>query len=136
MHPQPMSVFVSYSSTDQKWAKELISHLIGEGLKVRDPRSEFFPGDNWSLEIGKALESSNALVLLVSPSAMKSESFRRETEYALGSKRFRDRLIPVIVKDTPKLPWILRHLNPEKGDPSRVSKRILKRLTAAGASAN
>jgi hypothetical protein len=136
MHPQRMSVFVSYSSTDQKWAKELISHLVEEGLKVRDPRSEFFPGDNWSLEIGKALESSNALVLLVSPSAMKSESFRRETEYALGSKRFRDRLIPVIVKDTPKLPWILRHLNPEKGDPSRVSKRILKRLTAAGSSAN
>ena len=136
MHPQCMSVFVSYSSSDQKWAKELISHLEDEGLKVRDPRSEIFPGDNWSLEIGKALESSNALVLLVSPSAIKSESFRRETEYALGSKRFRDRLIPVIVKDTPKLPWILRHLNPEKGDPSRVSKRILKRLTAAGSSAN
>jgi len=136
MHPQSMNVFVSYSSSDQKWAKELISHLQEEGLKVRDPRSEFFPGDNWSLEIGKALESSNALVLLVSPSAVKSESFRRETEYALGAKRFRDRLIPVIVKDTPKLPWILRHLNPEKGDPSQVSKRILKRLTAAESSAN
>jgi TIR domain len=136
MHPQCMSVFVSYSLGDRKWAKELISHLEEEGVKVRDPRSKLFPGDNWSLEIGKALESSNALVLLVSPSAMKSESFRRETEYALGSKRFRDRLIPVIVKDTPKLPWILRHLNPEKGDPSRVSKRILKRLTAAASSAN
>lgn len=129
-----MSVFVSYSSSDQKWAKELISHLQEEGLRVRDPRSEFFPGDNWSLEIGKALESSNALVLLVSPSAVKSESFRRETEYALGAKRFRDRLIPVIVKETPKLPWILRHLNPERGDPSRVSKRILKRLAAAQSS--
>lgn len=136
MHPQRMSVFVSYSSSDQKWAKELISHLQEEGVKVRDPRSDFAPGDNWSLEIGKALESANALVLLVSPSAIKSESFRRETEYALGSKRFRDRLIPVIVKDTPELPWILRHLNPEKGDPSRVSKRILKRLTAAESSAN
>jgi len=129
-----MSVFVSYSLSDQKWAKELISHLEQEGLKIKDPRSDIMPGENWSLEIGKALESANALVLLVSPSAIKSESFRRETEYALGSKRFRDRLIPVIVKDTPKLPWILRHLNPEKGDPSLVSKRILKRLAAAHSS--
>lgn len=136
MHPQCMSVFVSYSSSDQKWAKELISHLEEEGVKVRDPRSDFTPGDNWSLQIGKALESANALILLVSPSAMKSESFRGETEYALGSKRFRDRLIPVIVKDTPELPWILRHLNPEKGAPSQVSKRILKRLMAAQSSAN
>jgi hypothetical protein len=134
MHPQSMSVFISYSSGDRKWAKELISHLEEEGLKIKDPRSDIMPGENWSLESGKALESSNALVLLVSPSAIKSESFRRETEYALGSKRFRDRLIPVIVKDTPKLPWILRHLNPEKGDPSRVSKRILKRLAAAHSS--
>ena len=131
-----MSVFVSYSSSDQKWAKELISRLEEEGVKVRDPRSEFTPGENWSLEIGKALESANALILLVSPSAIKSESFLHETEYALGSKRFRDRLIPVILKDTPELPWILRHLNPERGDPSRVSKRILKRLSAAQSSAN
>lgn len=110
--------------------------LEGEGVKIRDPRSDVVPGENWSLEAGKALESANALILLVSPAAIKSESFRRETEYALGSKRFRDRLIPVIVKETPELPWILRHLNPEKGDPSRVSKRILKRLTAAQSSAN
>lgn len=131
-----MSVFISYSSGDRKWAKDLISCLEEEGVEVRDPRSNFTPGENWSLEIGKALESANALILLVSPSAIKSESFRRETEYALGSKRFRDRLIPVIVKDTPELPWILRHLSPEKGDPSRVSKRIVRRLTAAQSSAD
>jgi len=131
-----MSAFISYSSGDRKWAKELISRLEKEGVQVRDPRSDFTPGENWSLEIGKALESANALILLISPSAIKSESFRRETEYALGSKRFRDRLIPVIIKDTPELPWILRRLNPEKGDPSQVSKRIRKRLTAAQSSAD
>jgi len=129
-----MSVFVSYSLNDQQWARELISHLKEEGVSVRDPLSDLEPRDNWSLKIGKALESANALVLLISPSAMKSEFFQREAEYALSSKRFRNRLIPVIVKDTPEVPWILRHLNPEKGSPLQVSKRIHKRLTAAQSS--
>lgn len=134
LHSQHMSVFVSYSLDDQAWAKKLISHLKQEGVSVRDPLADLEPGDNWSLEIGKALESANALVLLLSPAAVKSESFQRETEYALSTKRFRNRLIPVIIEDTPELPWILRHLNPEKGSPSQVSKRIHKRLMAAQSS--
>lgn len=131
-----MNVFVSYATEDRKWAEELIALLEKEGLKVWDPRTRLAPGDNWSLEIGRALESANAMILLLSPSALKSEHVRHEMEYALSSKRFRDRLIPVIVKDTPQIPWILERMMLVKGAPRQASKRILGRLTAAQASAS
>lgn len=127
-HPRCVDVFVSYASEDRAWARELISHLEEKGLNVSDPASELSPGDNWSLEIGKALEGAGAMVVLVSPASARSESAQRDLDYALGSKKFRDRLIPVIVKPTDKVPWILRRLDPVKGTPSQASERIAKRL--------
>jgi hypothetical protein len=73
------------------------------------------------------------MIVLVSPAAAQSDQLAREIEYALTSKRFRNRLIPVIVKPTKKLPWILDRLNPEKGEPSRVSERIVERLKTSQA---
>ncbi len=123
-----MDVFVSYASEDQAWAQQLISHLEEKGLNVSDPASELSPGDNWSLEIGRALEGAEAMIVLVSPASAKSAGVQRELEYALMSKRFEDRLIPVVVKPTNKFPWILRRLDPVKGTPSQASERIAKRL--------
>jgi hypothetical protein len=136
--PQPqkvVSVFLSYAHTDQKWAQELILQLSERGIDVWEASSKLSPGDNWPLEVGKALERAQAMIVLVSPAAARSPNVRREIEYALGSKRFRDRLIPIIVKKTDRIPWILHHLNPVKGGkPSEVSERVVRRLNASAAS--
>jgi hypothetical protein len=97
-------------------------------MLVWDPESELAPGDNWPLEIGKALASAEAMIVLVSPAAADSKMLREEVSYALGSRKFKDRLIPVIIRPTSKMPWILKRLKPEKGDPAEVSKRIIHRL--------
>jgi len=123
-----MRVFLSYAAEDRKWAQELISSLQDAGLQVWDGAAELANGNNWFLETGKALEGANAMVVLLSPAAAKSEGLKREIDYALTSKRFKHRLIPVIVKPTAKIPWILQRLRPETGDPSSVSKRIVRRL--------
>jgi len=123
-----MNVFISCTSEDSKWAEELASKLKRRGIDVWHASSRLAPGDNWPLEVGKALERAKAMVILLSPAAAESENLRRELEYALASERFRDRLIPVIVKPTRKVPWILERFNPEKGSPSEVSRRIVQRL--------
>lgn len=130
-----MSIFVSYSHRDEKWAREFIHHLSEEGIEVWDAESELSPGDNWNLEVGKALERASAMIVLLSPASARSANLRREIEYALGSRKFQDRLIPVIVKPTDDIPWILKRFKPIRGsNPSRVSERVARRLKAGAAS--
>jgi len=105
-----MRVFLSYAQSDREVAKELASRLEEAGHSVWLPDDELFPGENWALEIGKALNESEAMVVLLSPQAMKSDWVRKEIEFALGARQYRGRLIPVMVKPTSDIPWILKKL--------------------------
>jgi hypothetical protein len=102
-----MKVFISYSGPDEKWADLLRERLAREGIDVWNPRSEITPGENWGLKYGKGLEASDAMIVLVSPDSAKSDWVQHEIEYALSSPRFRDRLIPLLVRPTARIPWIL-----------------------------
>src|SRR5712672_76203 len=103
-----MKVFLCYSQEDSEIAKVLAGRLADAGLDLWDPAETLFPGDNWALRIGEALEKSDAMIALVSPASMKSPSVRQEIEYALGSPRYKGRLLPVIVKPSKDMPWILK----------------------------
>jgi hypothetical protein len=105
-----MKVFLSYSEKDSDVAKELAAQLEKAGFDTWDPAEVRFPGDNWALRIGKALQESEAMVVLISPDSMKSKTVRQEIDYALGSSRYKGRLIPVVVKPTKDSPWILKKL--------------------------
>jgi hypothetical protein len=123
-----MRVFISHSDEDRLLANQIATKLEKAGNQVWFDESEIDPGENILRKIGEALDSSDAMVVIVSPAAGNSRVVQEEVSYALGSKKFKNRLIPVIVKPTSKMPWILKKLNPEKGDPAEVSKRIIHRL--------
>ena len=95
-----MQVFLSYSSTDRKFARRLATELSNRGYTVWDPEARLFPGDNWHLKIGEALQKSKAMVVLLSPDATKSEWVRREVEYAIGDRNYQQRVFPVLIKPT------------------------------------
>ena len=68
------------------------------------------------------------MVVLLTPNSISSPHVKAEMAYALGSKCYRNRLIPVAVGGREQLPsseipWIVRKLhwvdlpNPESGDP-------------------
>jgi len=109
-HKSGMKIFISHSESDEKWARLLRSRLSEEGFEVWNSASDIAPGDNWLLKSGKALEAADAMIVLLSPDSAKSDSVRSEIEFALGSPQFRDRLIPLLVKPTEDIPWILRKL--------------------------
>jgi len=125
-----MRVFLSYSPADERFAKQLALELTQRGCDVWDPRAELFAGDNWAEQIGQALKQSRAMVVLLSPDSVKSDSVRREIAYALGNANYAGRLFPVLLRPTEDVPWILRRLQliHAKDNPAEISKRIASAL--------
>lgn len=105
-----MRVFLSHSAGDREVARELGDRLEAAGLDVWDAGSEVLPGDNAHLKIGEALQSSNAMVVVWSPEAVKSDAVQQEVQFALGSARYQGRLVSVISKPTRDIPPVLRRL--------------------------
>ncbi len=123
-----MIVFISHSSKDSKWAQDLSQRLRQEGLEVSNPSSDYDPGNNFFLEAARALDRADAMIVLISPAFVGSEWAGKELEYALFSQKFKDRLIPVILRPDAEMPWILRRLQPlEAHDPATVDE-IIRRL--------
>jgi len=102
-----VQVFLSYAHGDRALAEQLAEDLRKRGLSVWSHEAELLPGDNVWLRNGEALKNSEAMVVLVSPEAMRSEWVQHEIEYALGNRNYEDRLFPVQVRPTASMPWIL-----------------------------
>src|SRR5262245_60865989 len=106
-----MKIFLSYSSSDRKTAEELAKQLTDRGVSVWMADPELPPGANSPLQIGRAVAKADAMSVIASPDAMRSDEVRREIDYALTSPRFKNRFFPVKAQETRDAPWILRELN-------------------------
>ncbi|MBL7094195.1 toll/interleukin-1 receptor domain-containing protein [candidate division KSB1 bacterium] len=130
-----MKVFISHSYKNESLAQKIAEILKKAGLDVWDGR-EILPGDNWADKVSHALNESDAMVVLLTSDSLKSRSVRHEIEFALGEKRFRRRLIPVLVGSPDKFsgedfPWILNHLKTVKLTESENNEEDLKQITQA-----
>jgi TIR domain len=110
-----MKVFISHADQDEALASKIVSSLEDAGLEVWYDRREVLPGDNWADRIAHGLRETNAMVVLVTPTALKSLHMQRDVDYALTQKRYKGRLIPVLAGDSRKfqgssIPWIFKHL--------------------------
>jgi hypothetical protein len=135
-----MNVFISYAQQDEKLARKVGDSLKQAGLNVWDYRSEILPGDLWSDKTSQALRESDAMVVLLTPEAARSQQVRSEIDYALGKNAFKNRLIPVLVGSPDKflkkdVPWILWELQmvklPEHGSQQEGLKQIARTLLEA-----
>jgi hypothetical protein len=107
----PNSVFISYAQQDADIARQLTRALNDSGIAdVFFDRAALRPGSNWHLEVANALERANVMVVLVSPESMASEWVRQEINLALTSPRFEGRVVPIEIRPTHTMPWILEQL--------------------------
>lgn len=125
-----MDVFLSYAHEDRELAEELADRLAIEGIKVWVADRELYPGDNWPLEVGKALQRSDAMIVMLSPAYVSSPRLQNEYSYALGAANYRQRVIPVIARSGEDVPWMLDRLGVIKADRNRerAFKEVLDRL--------
>ncbi len=127
---QSIRVYLSHSMHDFEQARTIAEALKEAGIDVWDAATSVSAGENWARSVGDALENCNAMVVLVSPSAMKSEHVKREIEFAITSPNFAERVIPVLIKEAKDAPWILRkfHYLPWK---KNIGDLITQRLQAS-----
>lgn len=110
-----MKVFMSHAHADAVLAARVSDALEHNGLEVWNPDREILPGDNWAGEIARALEESDAMVVLLTPAAASSINVKRDIAYALGAINYSNRLIPVVVGDPDQfpaneMPWIVQRM--------------------------
>ena len=135
-----MKVFISHSHKNSTLARKVGKALERAGWDVWDDEQGILPGDNWAEKIARALEEAEAMVVLLTPDALSSSNVRREIDYALSRKSFKNRLIPVLVGSEENIaiddfPWILRHLKmiklQESGREEEGIRQIAEALQAA-----
>jgi len=90
-------------------ATRLASLLRAHGVPVWYSQTQLLGAQQWHDEIGAALRRCDWFLLLLSPSATKSQWVKRELLYALQSPRFEDRILPVRYRacDSSRLSWTL-----------------------------
>ena len=66
-----MQVFISHDTQDRKLARTIANKLRNDGFEVWDD-SQLLPGENWAEAMGKALEESDAMVVLLTPNSVNS----------------------------------------------------------------
>lgn len=86
-------VFISYSSSDEPFAKFLHRHLSDEGLSVFLASVSLNPGDKWSEEIFKSLKDATWVLFLCSHNACLSPYVQQELGGALLTQK---KIIPIV----------------------------------------
>ncbi len=109
--PKPVrKVYLTYASEDSSAARKVSDALESAGYDVWDSDRSLLPGEAWAAKVQKALDTSDAMVVLVSPYTSKSRYLQNEIGYALGAERYSGRLVPVMLAPTRDYPWIFDDL--------------------------
>jgi hypothetical protein len=111
----PMTTFISYSPNDGALASRIANVLRQEGLGVWLAQEQILPGDNWAVSVGNALERADAMVLLLTPHAVRGSNIPLDLGYALGKQELSGRVVPVMVGEDDQfapgeVPWVVNHL--------------------------
>ena len=123
------AIFLSYAGKDREIAQSVGRELSKAGFRVWDQALEILPGADWAAEISSALRSAEAMLVFISPDFMASDYVSRDIQYALGAKHLRDRLIPIVIRPTKDMPWILNSLTPLKyEDPRKTGQQVIQLL--------
>lgn len=83
---RPLSVFLCHASQDKPKARALRDKLISDGIDVWLDEEKLIPGQNWEIQILKAVKSSDVVIICLSKKSINKEGFfQKEISFALGA---------------------------------------------------
>jgi hypothetical protein len=88
--PYKPQIFISYSRQDEIFASRLAQSLIDLGADIWMDVLCIHVGENWSEAVQRALETSDLMLLIISPDSMDSRHTRAEWQY------FHDQEKPIV----------------------------------------
>ena len=101
-----MQIFISYSRVDKDFAIQLVDRLSDFDVSLWLDLRNIPHGANWDMEVQKGLETSDSMLVLLSPDSSSSENVADEWSY-------------FITKDKPIIPLLVR--------PCEVPFRLMRR---------
>lgn len=85
-----MKVFISYAREDEEAARRLHAGLLAAGLRPWLDTIDLLPGMDWKREIANAMQSSDVIVLLMSPVSVRKEGFvQKEVHDAIELSQYK-----------------------------------------------
>ena len=80
----PLRVFLCHSSSDKPIVRNLYQRLLADGIDPWLDEEKLLPGQDWHLEIRKAVRTSHAVLVCLSQASINKIGFvNREIKYAL-----------------------------------------------------
>ncbi len=128
MTPHDQPVFISYSRRDYYFAESLAVQLLSRNVPAWLDVQNLKPGAEWEPGLQEALKAASCVVLIASPSAMKSPNVRAEWTQAVQQRK---RILIAQFLSTP-LPGELRGAGiiDFRGGFHRGLDQLVKRLAA------
>ncbi|MBI3167627.1 MAG: SUMF1/EgtB/PvdO family nonheme iron enzyme [Chloroflexi bacterium] len=82
--PRPLRVFLCHASQDKPAVLRLHRYLTQHGVEPWLDREELLPGQNWAVEISKALDATDVILVCLSKASISKEGFvQKEISFAL-----------------------------------------------------
>lgn len=80
----PLKVFISYASGDRELAQKLYDHLQTLGVDPWFDVEDLLPGQDWKMEISRALDETELILLCLSKKSVSKEGYvQKEMRLAL-----------------------------------------------------
>src|SRR6185369_17976500 len=110
--PKPLKIFLCHSSGDKPHVRDLHDFLLNQGAAPWLDAEQLLPGQDWNLEINKALDESDVILLCLSKKSVDKEGYvqkemRLALDRALEMPEGRIFLIPARLEEC-ELPYRLR----------------------------
>jgi TIR domain len=100
-------IFISYSRKDINFVRKLAGDLEQAGYEVWWDLTDLRGGDDWVRVIPSAIESSQFVIVVLSPNSVISDWVEKEYAQALS---LRKRIIPIMLAQT-RIPFALNTIN-------------------------
>lgn len=108
------NIFISYAREDEDVALEIFSILVSEGFSVWIDKKNLMPGQDWKIEIEKAIKGSSVFLACLSNSSVNKTGFvqaelKRAFDVADLMPEGKIFIIPLRLDDC-QVPYKIQHL--------------------------
>ena len=90
------SIFFSYARDNSEFVIELAKRLKADGKNVWLDQIDIPAGSRWDLEIQRALEKANVLLIVLTPTSAISNNVMDEVSFAIEENK---KIVPELVED-------------------------------------
>ena len=84
MEKRPLKVFLCHASGDKPKVRELYAYLTAEGINAWLDQEKLLPGQDWRMEIPKAVRDADVVIICLSKQSITKEGYvQKEIVFAL-----------------------------------------------------